>query len=123
LHLLVSNIFATINVSLLVPNTHYLFCLFFIIEANNIPLVSIISCKIGGCYYYCYYCYTFAYNLFCEDDYDENLVFDGVKDCGELVGIVGGEELGEGELEFSKDSIEGFSLLVKLGEALVWCFL
>jgi hypothetical protein len=84
-------------------------------------------------YYYCYYyyCYcTFAYNLVCRDDCDENLVFDSVVGCGELVGIkdykelisvVSGEELGEKDLEFSENSIEGFFLLVKLEEALVWC--
>jgi hypothetical protein len=43
-----------------------------------------------------------------------------VKGCGELVHVVGGEELGEGELKFSKDSVEGFSLLVELEKALVW---
>jgi hypothetical protein len=46
-----------------------------------------------------------------------------VKGCGELIDIVDGEKLEEGELKFSKDSVEGFSLLVELGEALVWCFL
>jgi hypothetical protein len=32
-----------------------------------------------------------------------------VKGCGELVGVVGREELGEKELEFLKDFVEGFS--------------
>jgi hypothetical protein len=79
------------------------------------------------CYCYCYYCYyyycycccccycyycAFAYNLFCGDDCDENLVFDGVEGCRELVGVVGKEKLEESK--FSKDSIEGFSLLVEL---------
>jgi hypothetical protein len=94
-------------------------------KANSVLLVSIISCKTGGCcccyYYYC--CYVFTCDLFCENDCDKDLVFDGVKGCRELVCIVDREELGEEELEFSKDSIEGFSLLVELGEALVWCFL
>jgi hypothetical protein len=82
-------------------------------------LVGIISCKTGGCYYYycCCCCYAFAYDLFCEDDCNKNLVFDDVEGCEELVGIVGGEELGEEELKFLKDSIEGFSLLVELEEA------
>jgi hypothetical protein len=66
---------------------------------------------------------VFLLDLFCEDDCDENLVFDGVKGCGELVCVIGGEELGERELKFSKDSVEGFSLLVELEEVLVWCFL
>jgi hypothetical protein len=43
--------------------------------------------------------------------------------CGELVHVVDGEELGKEESEFLEDSVEGFSLLVKLEEALVWCFL
>jgi hypothetical protein len=105
---------------------------------NNVPLVGIISCKIGGgdyCYYCCCYCCccycccscccsccAFACDLFCEDDCDEDLVFNGVEDCGELVGVIDREELEE-ESEFSKNSIEGFFLLVELGKALVWCFL
>jgi hypothetical protein len=118
----VSNIFAAVNVSLLAPNTLYLLCSFFIMKANSVPLVGIISCKTGGCCYCCCCC-AFACNLFYEDDYNENLVFDGVKGYEELVCIIGREELREEELEFSKDSVEGFSLLVELGEALVWCFL
>jgi hypothetical protein len=106
LHLLASNIFTAINVSLLAPNTLYLLCSFFI-EANSVLLVGIISCKTGGddgcyCCYCCCCCCAFTCNLFCGDDCDEDLVFDGVKGCKELVGVIGGEELGEGELEFSK---------------------
>jgi hypothetical protein len=119
LHSLASNIFTAVNISSLVPNTLYLLYSFFIMKANSVPLVSIISCKTGGCCYCCCCCcccYAFACDLFCGDDCDENLVFDSVKGCGELVCVVGGEELGEEESEFSKNSIEGFFLLVELGE-------
>jgi hypothetical protein len=118
LHSLASNIFTITHISSLVPNTLYLLCSFFIIEANSVSLVDIISCKTSGCcccyyYYYCCYCYccycyyyyyccAFAYNLFCRDDCDKNLVFDGVKGCRELVDIVDREELEEGVRIFKR---------------------
>jgi hypothetical protein len=46
-----------------------------------------------------------------------------VKSHKKLVSVVGGKKLEEEELEFSKDFIESFFLLLEQEEALVWYFL